>query len=52
MSCGDVEHDVSVVGVGVKVTDVPVTDQVSASRVCNCKVYDGVVSSRVEEGWG
>ena len=37
-SGGDVKHDVSVVGVRVKVTNVPVTDKVSTSGVGYCEV--------------
>ena len=37
-SGGDIKHDVSVVGVRVKVTNVPVTDKVSTSGVGYCEV--------------
>ena len=49
MSGSDVEHDVSVVGVGVEVADVPVAYQVSSAGVGYGEVDYRVVSSGVEE---
>ncbi len=38
-SHSNVEHNIAVIRVRIKVTDVPVTNQVSTCLVGNCEVY-------------
>ena len=51
MSGCDVEHDVSVVGVRVEVTDMPVADQFASGGVSDGEVDYRAVPSGVKECW-
>ena len=48
-SSGDVEHDISVVGVREEVTNAPVTDQVSSGLVVDGEVNNRVLTSRIDK---
>ena len=50
-ACCDVEHNVSMVRVRVKFTDMPITDQIHTRLIRNCQVNNGVVAAAVEERW-
>ena len=49
---GDVKHDVAVVRIGVKGTDVPITNQIHATVIGNSEIDNRVVASTVEKSWG